>query len=54
MKPLVSHDADAIGITDQKCHVASHLDYFDLRNGMVPLMTLLASCNTDTSISGAT
>ena len=37
-----------------KSHIASPFDQFDLTNGLVPLMTLLASCNTDTSMNGIT
>ena len=29
-------------------------DFLDLANGMIPLMTLLASCDTDTNINGIT
>ena len=35
-----------------KSDATSHCDYFDQANGMVPLVTLLASQNTDTSING--
>ena len=38
----------------KKCHVAFHFDHFDLTNGTVPLVTLLASCNTDSSINDIT
>ena len=38
----------------QKSHVVSLFDHLDLKNGMVPLITLLASCDTDTSITGIT
>ena len=56
MMPLASHHAaaGASGITWPKRHVASHFYHFDISNGMVPLMTLLASCDTDNSISGIT
>ena len=37
---LASHDGDALESIDQKSHVVSHFDHHDLRNGMVPLMTL--------------
>ena len=53
---IASHDANA-GVSSiiwPKCDVASHFNHLDLTNGMVPLMTLLASCNSDTSISGIT
>ena len=30
-----------------KSHVAPHIEHLDLRNAMVPLMTLSASCDTD-------
>ena len=46
LMPVVSHD--------QICHVASPFDHLDLAYKMVPLMTLLASCDTTTSISGIT
>ena len=36
---------------DQK---ASHFDTLDLTKAVVPLMTLLALCDTDTSINGIT
>ena len=55
---------DAIGITwcwcwcqwhyMTKCNVTSPFDHLDLTDGMAPLMTLLASCDTDTSINGIT
>ena len=37
---------------DQNSHVALHLDYFDVRNAMVPLRMLLASCDIDVSNNG--
>ena len=46
MVPFVSHG--------QKCHVALSFDDPNLTDGMVPLMTLLVSYDTDTSISGIT
>ena len=54
MRPLASHDAEADwdSITWPKCHIASLFDHLDLTNGMMPLMTLLESCDTDTSING--
>ena len=36
---------------DQKSHVASYFDHLYLTSGMVPLMTLLSSCDTGTSIN---
>ena len=44
---------DVISTTWPKSHVTSHFA-LDLTNGMVPLMTLLASHNTDTSINCTT
>ena len=44
MMPVASHD--------QNYQIPSPFDHFDLNNGMVPLITLLASCHTDTSING--
>ena len=35
-------DADVSGIIDQTTRTASAVDYLDLTNGMVPLMTLFA------------
>ena len=37
-----------------KSHVGFHFDHLDLTDGMVPLMTPLASCDTDTSVNGIT
>ena len=37
-----------LGSNDPKSHVAPHLDFLDLRNAMVPLMMLSASCDTCT------
>ena len=37
---------------DQKTHVASHFDHFDITDGMVPLMTLLGPRDTGISLSG--
>ena len=39
-------DAGAKGTKCQKGHVASPFNHLDLRNGMVPLMILFASCDT--------
>ena len=39
---------------NQKGHVTSHFDSFDLRNEMVPLMMALASYHTDTDTNGTT
>ena len=39
--------------TKKSCCV-SYFDHLDLTNGIVPLMTLLALCDTDTNISGIT
>ena len=30
---------------DQKCHIAPHFNFLDLRNAVVPLMMLLALCD---------
>ena len=43
-EPVVSHD--------QKSHVAPHFSFLDLRNAMVPVMTPLASCHTNTNTNG--
>ena len=43
---MVSHD--------EKNHVAPHFNCLDLRNAMVPLTTLLASCDTTTGGNGVT
>ena len=43
---MVSHD--------QKSCIASPFGHLDLTNGMVPLMTVLALCDTDTTINGIT
>ena len=51
---LTLYDADANASHDQKYHVASPSDCPELTNGMVPLMTLLTSCNTETSINDIT
>ena len=50
-KPLKSCDADATGITWPKNHVASHFICLNIRNAVVPLMMLLASCDIDVSAS---
>ena len=52
--PLVSHnvDADASGITWPKRSCSSPFDHLDLTDGMVPLMTLLETCDSDISING--
>ena len=54
MMPLAWHDTDAgaNGITWPKSPPASPFDHLDITNGMVPLMTLLASCDRDMSING--
>ena len=52
--PLALHDTDASGITWPKSHVTSPFYHLDLTNGMVPMMMLLTSCETDTSINGIT
>ena len=46
LMPMESHD--------EKCHVASPFDHHDVALGMVPLMTLLVSHDTDTSLNGNT
>ena len=46
------YDANINGITWLKIHVAPHFNHLDLRNTVVPFMTLLASCATDTNASG--
>ena len=47
---LTSHGANADAYAkpsqDQKYHVASPFDHLELRNGMMPRMILLESCNT--------
>ena len=47
--PLTSPDAvvNKNGITLLKGHVAAHFDYLDLKNTILPLTTLLASCDTN-------
>ena len=37
-QPLASCDTDANGITLPQSHVAPHVNCFDLRNAVVPLM----------------
>ena len=37
---------------DQESHIASHYNHLELTNGMVLLMTLLAPCDSDTSVNG--
>ena len=55
MMPFISHNnADASGIISPKSYVVFHFDCLDWTNGLVSLMTLLPSCDTDTSISGMT
>ena len=49
-----SHDADGNGMTLPKSHIASPFHHLELANGMVQLITLMALCDTDTSISGIT
>ena len=44
--PVTSHN--------EICHVVCPFHHPNLTNGRVPLMTLLTSCDTDTSISGIT
>ena len=46
LMPIPSHN--------QKSHDASPFDHLDLSNGMVPLITLLDSCDTDTNINDIT
>ena len=52
--PLALHDADANGIIWPKYEAASSFDHIDITNGRVPLVTLLASCDTYTSINNIT
>ena len=47
-------DAGANSIICPKSHVASHFNYLDVTNGMVPLMTPLVSYDIDTGINGIT
>ena len=51
MMCLALDDSDAMPVAsyDQKSHVASNFNHLDLANAVVPLMTWLASCDTDTS-----
>ena len=53
---LESCDANtcANGVNDQKGHAAPHFNYLDLWNAMVPLMTPLASCDTDVDTNDIT
>ena len=61
------HDADSNGITrhqwhhvmlipmasrDQKCYVVPHFSFVNQRNTVMPLMVLLALCNSDASVNG--
>ena len=39
---------------DKNSHFTSHFNHFDLTNGVVPFIALLASCDTDRSTSGNT
>ena len=41
-----------VALHDPKGHVVSPFYVLELSNELVPLMTLLASCDTDTSING--
>ena len=40
--------------SEKKGHVVSHFDHLDVINAMVPLMTLLPSCDTDINTNGIT
>ena len=44
----------AMALYDEKSHIAAHFDHLDLTKGMVSVMTLLASGDTDTSFNGIT
>ena len=44
LEPVASHE--------QKIHVTYYFEHLDLTNGMVSLMALLASCDTDTGSNG--
>ena len=46
MVPLTTVLLVSVASHDQKRHVAHHFDHTDLREAMVPLMMLLASCDT--------
>ena len=56
MKPFALHDSDASAnfIDRLKSHVVSSFDHLDQTYAMVPLITLLVSCYTDTSLNGIT
>ena len=49
---LFASNIDVISITWQKCHVVVHLNCLNIWNTMVPLVMLLAWCNTDGSPRG--
>ena len=42
------------GVNEQKCDVAAHFNYLEIRNVVLPLVMLFASCDTDANISGIT
>ena len=58
MVPLTNHQCyrtlmpTPMALHDYKSHVAPHLNCLSLWNAMVPLMMLLASCDTDASENG--
>ena len=49
---LMAKDADANGITWPKSHVAPHFSCLNVGNVMVPLIMLLAQCDTDANVNG--
>ena len=53
MMPFALHDADAVPLTshDQESCTVSHFDNL-VKNGMVPLMTLLTLSSSDTTTKG--
>ena len=56
MTPLVScnTNASASDIRWPKGHVAPHFEYLDLKNMILTLMKLSASCDANTGANGAT
>ena len=38
----------------QKCYVTPHFDYLDVRNVVIPLTMLMASCDASISANGMT
>ena len=50
--PVASSDTDENGITQPKGHVVHYFSCLNQRNAVMPLMMLLASCDTNASASG--